>query len=220
MIFNIVSPKSTLVFISSSSQKDEKGKFQPLPLWCTGPKTMKQGIDKSWTRVQTSLFKSYVQRGYFCFVLFIFLVFSHWAILISVLVIIRDLSQVYLKLQALHSWFLDMNWVTSQLIMTLDWNLRKLYLKCMERHGECGTLGSWHRSTPPEHCLWGFLGSRATLLSPALLREGGTGSALSQVSSLFQVPGLWPRRTEAGGFPGNKPSSMLLPPLGHTPSPV
>ena len=39
---------------------------------------MKQGIDKSWTTVQTSLFKSYVQRGYFCFVLFIFLlVFSH-----------------------------------------------------------------------------------------------------------------------------------------------
>ena len=61
---------------------------------------MKQGIDKSWTRVQTSLFKSYVHRGYFCFVLFIFLlVFSHWAMLIPVLVIIRDLSQVYLKLK-------------------------------------------------------------------------------------------------------------------------
>ena len=61
---------------------------------------MKQGIDNSWTRVQTSLFKSYVLRGYFCFVLFIFLlVFSHWVMLIPVLVIIRDLSQVYLKLK-------------------------------------------------------------------------------------------------------------------------
>ena len=79
-----------------------------------------------------------------------------------------------------------MNWVTSQSMMTLDWNLRKLYLKCMEIHGEHGNLGSWRRSTLPEHCLWGFLGSRATLLSPALLNEGGTDSALSQVSNLFR----------------------------------
>lgn len=60
------------------------------------------------------LFKSCVWR-LFCFVLFtLFLVFRHWARLIPVLVFIRDLSQVYLKLEAVHSWLLDKNLVTSQ----------------------------------------------------------------------------------------------------------
>ena len=48
------------------------------------------------------LFKSYVWNC-FCFISCILLVFSHWAILIPALVIIRDLSQVYLKLEAPHS---------------------------------------------------------------------------------------------------------------------
>lgn len=81
-------------------------------------------------------------------------------------------------------------------MMTLDWNLRKLYLKCMEIHGERGSLGRWRRSTLPEHCVWGFLGSRAMLLPSALLSEGGTDSALSQVSNLF--------RSRASGQGGEK----------------
>ena len=100
------------------------------------------GSKGNWSAFLTPRFIKVICLELFCSISFIFLVFSHWAILIPVLVIIRDLNQVYLKLETLHSWFLDMNWVTSQSMMTLDWNLRKRYLKCMEIHGECGTTGS------------------------------------------------------------------------------
>lgn len=175
------------------------------------------GSKGNWSAFLTPWFIKVICLELFCSIAFIFLVFSHWAILIPVLVIMRDLNQVYLKLETLHSWFLDMNWVTSQSMMTLDWNLRKHYLKCMEIHGECGTTGA--DAGPP-------LLSTACEVSwapeprcfpPALLREGGTGSALSQVSSLFQVLGLWPRRTEAGGFVGTSQAYALTSPGPHLP---